>query len=110
MRLCPIRREEKDQPAGGPPDGIVPVAAINNHLGKSWPEDLYELILRGIEPAILTDAFQTPAAGGPASVRFGPLSRRRGKILGIGLNYRDHAADLNAPFPTEPASFMKCDN
>jgi 2-keto-4-pentenoate hydratase/2-oxohepta-3-ene-1,7-dioic acid hydratase in catechol pathway len=26
------------------------------------------------------------------------------------LNYRDHAADLDAPFPTEPASFMKCDN
>jgi 2-keto-4-pentenoate hydratase/2-oxohepta-3-ene-1,7-dioic acid hydratase in catechol pathway len=26
------------------------------------------------------------------------------------LNYRDHAADLDAPYPTEPASFMKCDN
>ena len=35
---------------------------------------------------------------------------RPGKLIGIGLNYRDHAADLNAVYPTEPASFMKCDN
>jgi len=110
MRLCTIRREEKEQAAVVTPAGIVSVAAINNHLGKSWPEDLYELILRGIEPAILRDALQTPAALRPDSVRFGPLYRRPRKILGIGLNYRDHAADLNAPFPTEPASFMKCDN
>jgi 2-keto-4-pentenoate hydratase/2-oxohepta-3-ene-1,7-dioic acid hydratase in catechol pathway len=45
-----------------------------------------------------------------ATARFGPLYRHPRKILGIGLNYRDHAADLNAPYPTEPASFMKCDN
>ncbi len=110
MRLCTIQHDEREQAAVVTPGGIVPVAAINSHLGKSWPEDLYELILRGIEPAILTDALQTPRALRPESVRFGPLYRRPRKILGIGLNYRDHAADLNAPFPTEPASFMKCDN
>jgi 2-keto-4-pentenoate hydratase/2-oxohepta-3-ene-1,7-dioic acid hydratase in catechol pathway len=38
-----------------------------------------------------------------------PLYRRR-KVWGIGLNYRDHAVDLAAPFPTEPASFMKGDH
>jgi 2-keto-4-pentenoate hydratase/2-oxohepta-3-ene-1,7-dioic acid hydratase in catechol pathway len=42
-------------------------------------------------------------------VEFGPLYRRPRKIWGIGLNYKDHAADLSAPFPTEPASFMKGD-
>jgi 2-keto-4-pentenoate hydratase/2-oxohepta-3-ene-1,7-dioic acid hydratase in catechol pathway len=110
MRLCTIRHDDKELAAVVTPAGIVPVAAINSHLGKTWPEDLYGLILRGIDPAILTDALQTPLALPPGKVRFGPLYRRPRKILGIGLNYRDHAADLNAPYPTEPASFMKCDN
>ncbi len=30
-----------------------------------------------------------------------------GKLWGIGLNYADHAADLDAARPAEPASFMK---
>jgi 2-keto-4-pentenoate hydratase/2-oxohepta-3-ene-1,7-dioic acid hydratase in catechol pathway len=32
------------------------------------------------------------------------------KIWGIGLNYREHAGDLSAPVPEEPASFMKGDH
>ncbi|MFN0313571.1 MAG: fumarylacetoacetate hydrolase family protein, partial [Burkholderiales bacterium] len=44
------------------------------------------------------------------SVQYGPLYRRPRKIWGIGLNYRDHASDLQAPFPSEPASFMKGDH
>lgn len=40
----------------------------------------------------------------------GPLYRRPRKIWGIGLNYRDHAADLDERSPdAEPASFMKPD-
>jgi 2-keto-4-pentenoate hydratase/2-oxohepta-3-ene-1,7-dioic acid hydratase in catechol pathway len=58
----------------------------------------------------MRDAEATPLILDPDTVRFGPLYRHPRKILGIGLNYRDHAADLNAPYPTEPASFMKCDN
>lgn len=30
-----------------------------------------------------------------------------GKLWGIGLNYAEHASDLNETRPTEPASFMK---
>jgi len=110
MRLCTIKHDGQEQAAVVTPAGIVPVAAINSHLGKDWPRDLYGLILQGIKPAILQDALQTPLALQPKTVRFGPLYRHPRKILGIGLNYRDHAADLNAPYPTEPASFMKCDN
>ena len=40
----------------------------------------------------------------------GPLLRRPRKIWGIGLNYRDHAGDLDEESPTsEPASFLKPD-
>ncbi len=110
MRLCTIQRDGAEQAAVVTRTGIVPVAAINAHLGKAWPQDLLGLIERGISRHILADAEQTPFKLDPESVRYGPLYRHPRKILGIGLNYRDHAADLNAPYPTEPASFMKCDN
>ncbi|MEE6306441.1 fumarylacetoacetate hydrolase family protein [Plantactinospora veratri] len=43
-----------------------------------------------------------PAEG----LRVGP-PLRPGKIICIGLNYRDHAAETGAPLPTEPVVFMK---
>jgi 2-keto-4-pentenoate hydratase/2-oxohepta-3-ene-1,7-dioic acid hydratase in catechol pathway len=110
MRLCTIKWEGREQAAVVTPSGIVPAAAINGRLRKSWPEDLYALIQQGIDTNILADAELTPVKLDPSSVQYGPLYRHPRKILGIGLNYRDHAADLNAPYPTEPASFMKCDN
>lgn len=39
-----------------------------------------------------------------------PPYRRPRKIWGIGLNYRDHAADLNESAPSQPASFIKGDH
>lgn len=30
-----------------------------------------------------------------------------GKIIGVGLNYRDHAEEMNFPLPQEPLIFMK---
>jgi 2-keto-4-pentenoate hydratase/2-oxohepta-3-ene-1,7-dioic acid hydratase in catechol pathway len=40
-------------------------------------------------------------------VRFGVPFTRPGKIVGIGLNYRDHAAEARVPLPTEPVVFLK---
>jgi 2-keto-4-pentenoate hydratase/2-oxohepta-3-ene-1,7-dioic acid hydratase in catechol pathway len=110
MRLCTIRLDGIEQAAVVTAAGIVPVAAINAHLGRAWPTDLLAIIERGTSRNLLADAGQTPTRLDPGAVAYGPLYRRPRKILGIGLNYRDHAADLNAPYPTEPASFMKCDN
>jgi 2-keto-4-pentenoate hydratase/2-oxohepta-3-ene-1,7-dioic acid hydratase in catechol pathway len=42
--------------------------------------------------------------------RVGPPIARPGKILCIGLNYRDHAAETGAPVPPEPVVFMKAPN
>jgi 2-keto-4-pentenoate hydratase/2-oxohepta-3-ene-1,7-dioic acid hydratase in catechol pathway len=110
MRLCTIRTATAEQAGVVTASGIVPVSAINAYLGSAWAENLHDLIGRGLSPRILDDAEKTPTKLDPRTVRYGPLYRRPRKILGIGLNYRDHAADLNAPYPTEPASFMKCDN
>lgn len=39
--------------------------------------------------------------------RWGAPIARPGKIVCVGLNYRDHAAETGAPIPTEPVVFMK---
>lgn len=44
------------------------------------------------------------------NTRLGPPIKRPGKIIGIGLNYRDHAAESNMPVPVEPILFMKAPN
>lgn len=110
MRLCTIITENGEEAAVVTAQGIVAVRAINAHLGKAWATNLFEMLTQGLSSEILGDAEATPAKLAPDAVRYGPLYRHPRKIIGIGLNYRDHAADLDAPFPTEPASFMKCDN
>ncbi|MFQ5939621.1 MAG: fumarylacetoacetate hydrolase family protein [Alphaproteobacteria bacterium] len=45
-----------------------------------------------------------PVAGKP---RLGPPIAGVGKVIGIGLNYADHAAEAGVPVPEEPILFMK---
>lgn len=54
------------------------------------------------------------AAGGlpeaEPGARIGPPLARPGKIVCIGLNYSDHAAETGVPEPAEPVVFMKAVN
>jgi 2,4-diketo-3-deoxy-L-fuconate hydrolase len=43
----------------------------------------------------------------PAGVRLGPPIARPSKIVGIGLNFRDHAAESGLDLPAEPVLFFK---
>ena len=47
------------------------------------------------------------APRGDASERLGPPVARPSKIVCIGLNYRDHAAESGMPLPAEPVIFFK---
>lgn len=55
--------------------------------------------LRALAPSTL------PAVSGEP--RLGPCVGRVGKLIGIGLNYADHAAESGLPVPTEPVVFLK---
>ena len=55
--------------------------------------------LAAVDPATL------PLVEG--SPRYGVPIAGIGKIVAIGLNYRDHAIESNLPIPTEPMMFMK---
>ena len=110
MRLCSIRWEGEETAAVVVPEGVVPVRRINAHLGRAWPTRILALIEQGLSPMLLRDAERTSHPLPAEEVVFAPLYRRPRKIWGIGLNYRDHAVDLGAPFPSEPASFIKGDH
>lgn len=56
-------------------------------------------MLRGIDPRAL------PAV--PADARLGPCVAGTGKVICIGLNYADHAAEAGMAVPPEPIIFMK---
>jgi 2-keto-4-pentenoate hydratase/2-oxohepta-3-ene-1,7-dioic acid hydratase in catechol pathway len=43
----------------------------------------------------------------PPGLRVGPPVARPGKVVGIGLNYKDHAAEAGVPIPDEPVVFLK---
>lgn len=43
-------------------------------------------------------------------VKLAPPVTRPAKIIGIGLNYKDHAAEQNTPMPDEPRIFAKFPN
>lgn len=59
----------------------------------------------GLARLATIDPARLPAV--PASERWGSPVARPGKIVAIGLNYRDHAAETKAKIPTEPVVFMK---
>jgi 2-keto-4-pentenoate hydratase/2-oxohepta-3-ene-1,7-dioic acid hydratase in catechol pathway len=61
------------------------------------PEGLARL--RGIDPNTLPHASE--------GTRIGPCVGATGKIVCVGLNYADHAAEAGATVPPEPVLFMK---
>ena len=43
----------------------------------------------------------------PADARIGPPVAKVGKVVCVGLNYADHAAETGVPLPSEPVLFLK---
>jgi 2-keto-4-pentenoate hydratase/2-oxohepta-3-ene-1,7-dioic acid hydratase in catechol pathway len=66
-------------------------------LGRTSPEEVRGEIVRGA--LSLLDSSDGLRVGAPIA--------RPGKVVCIGLNYRDHAAETGAPLPEEPVVFMK---
>lgn len=67
-----------------------------------------------VEGEELKELARPPFEGLEASGTIHPLAEvtllppcRPQKIVAVGLNYRDHAAELNHPLPAEPILFMK---
>ena len=88
--------------------GVIPAY----ELAPDTPDDLLAIIQTGRVEELVTAAINAsdrsfrPREG----VVFTAPYRHPRLILGIGLNYVDHAADLSEVVPEEPASFIKGDH
>lgn len=119
MRLSTIKLDGAEFAAIVTTAGLVPVAAVNEALGKEWPTDLFTLIQTGQLEAMNDwyraggkDEVETLSAAAipQNAVQYAPLYRQPRKIWGIGLNYVDHAGDLAEKAPTVyPGTFPKYD-
>jgi len=88
----------------GEPGAEVPAASVD---GSTWLD--LRPVATDVTGALVADAAALDVTGLPelAPGRFGPPLGRIGKIVCIGLNYRDHAAETGAEPPAEPVVFMK---
>ncbi len=92
------------------PNGIVPVVELNGRWYDLTP------IAADVDPAVVAldarDRARAAVADGLLPVLDTPTDfaaplARIGKIVCIGLNYRDHAEETGATPPSEPVLFMK---
>ncbi len=84
--------------------GVVPVPGMNAKYGTKVPDSVLEIIQTRTENQL------NPA--GVAAIPYANVMPLLPypvppKIYCIGLNYKSHAADINAVQPDEPGSFMK---
>jgi 2,4-didehydro-3-deoxy-L-rhamnonate hydrolase len=75
-------------------------------IGSDYDEQFFgKGGLKQLETWLKKNAASVPRV--PANVRLGPPICRPSKIVCIGLNYRDHAAETKAEPPKEPVLFFK---
>ena len=91
-------------------EGFVTLADLGTAAGHAWPNTLEGVLDAGALPDVAAalarvDAQALPRASAPW--RPGPPLRHPRKLLGVGLNYAEHAGDLGEKRPDEPATFMK---
>ncbi len=100
MKLLRYGPRGAEKPGLLDPEGRI--RDLSGHIADLTPEVLAPgrlAVLAAIDPAGLPVVDGTP--------RLGPPVAGVGKILGIGLNYRDHAAETGAALPAEPMVFSK---
>jgi len=100
MKLLRYGQAGAERPGTLDADGrIRSLAAVIDDLGGAalLPESLARLAALEVADLPLVE-------GEP---RIGPCVARPGKLIGIGLNYADHAAEAGARIPAEPVLFFK---
>ena len=106
MRIVSFGAKGEERPSILLGDGILPVEA----LGGDWPRTTRGLLRGGRLADLATAAATCVTRVDPATVRLGPPIPHAGKIICIGLNYADHAAEQGKEHPKEPLLFAKTAN
>lgn len=100
MKLLRFGEAGKEQPGILDSDGnIRSLAGVVDDI------DGAAITTAGLEKIAALTVSELPRIEG--GVRIGPCLGSVGKIIAIGLNYSDHAAEAGMPLPKEPILFMK---
>ncbi|RYF24175.1 MAG: FAA hydrolase family protein [Oxalobacteraceae bacterium] len=95
MKLCRYGAVGAEKPGLVDADGQI----------RDLSATIADLTIETLPQALTVDASSLPIVDGKP--RYGVPIEGIGKIVAIGLNYRDHAIESNLPIPTEPMMFMK---
>ena len=95
MKLCRYGARGAEKPGIVDADGAI----------RDLSDVVADLTIDNLPTALAVDAAALPLVEG--TPRYGVPIAGIGKIVAIGLNYRDHAIESNLPIPTEPMMFMK---
>ncbi|CAM3902140.1 fumarylacetoacetate hydrolase family protein [Lederbergia lenta] len=97
--------------------GIVDIVASVKKAGRTdIKTDVMSVISNTDEVSKLEDFIETVIAENKAefvdedNITWGPAVTKPHKIICVGLNYRRHADETNAPYPEVPILFNKFDN
>jgi 2-keto-4-pentenoate hydratase/2-oxohepta-3-ene-1,7-dioic acid hydratase in catechol pathway len=90
---------------GAEKPAIVDGSGTIRDVSSIVPDITGETLANTIDLLANTDLTTLPAVSDPG--RIGPPVANPSKIVCLGLNYRDHAAETGKPIPTEPILFMK---
>lgn len=102
MKLLRYGDAGAERPGAIDEDGRI--RDLSSHIDDIGPDQLDDASLARLASL---DLKSLPAV--PASIRRGPPVSHFRKIVCIGLNYSDHAAESGLPIPEEPVIFMKAD-
>ena len=97
LRHGPVGREK--------PGAVDATGRVRDLAGVIGDIDLRELTARRLAELARVDLESLPEV--PAGERIGACVAPIGKVVCVGLNYSDHAAESGMPVPTEPILFLK---
>lgn len=115
LTLLAMLQEDGSETLGVKLDnGVLDVAAAGKALNLDVPQSLESLLMVGGVPAL--ERLVVAAKDKPdfvkdeASIKFGRLFTAPGKIVCVGLNYKEHAEEAGEKLPKEPILFNKYNN
>jgi 2-keto-4-pentenoate hydratase/2-oxohepta-3-ene-1,7-dioic acid hydratase in catechol pathway len=96
------------------PNGILDVADARDALKIDAPTTLEDLISTGragaLEQLIAAGKDRKEFLRNEASIKFGRLITKPGKVVCVGLNYKEHAEEAGEKLPKVPILFNKYNN
>ncbi|WP_327313145.1 fumarylacetoacetate hydrolase family protein [Streptomyces sp. NBC_01235] len=102
MKLLRVGAPGQERPAVLTDDGrLLDLSSVTPDIDGVF------LASGGVERARAAVAAGEPAELDQDGLRIGPPVTRPGKVICVGLNYRDHAAETGAAIPARPVVFMK---